>query len=389
MNKRINLLGLIIGLVATVGLTGCGDDDEVGQSLEVPTTYAFERNGTSSVSFSGQTDRLNMLAEVKELLKTGDAGNAVDVTTLNNMYANENSPFVNADLNASTKQLESKTFAADVQFFKDLMNDLGTQSAAIAQSKAVATEGNPGLLDRDGNGKTILVDENGWEFTQIIEKGLMGAVFYNQIFNVYLTDARIGNDVDNETIEDGKNYTSKEHHWDEAFGYFGVPIDFPAGDPVLEGSEERFWANYTNDLNTAELLSNVNSTLMNAYLTGRAAIVADDFEMIVEQRDILYKWHEIVTAATAIHYINSTISDLNNNNDVANAFHHLSEAYAFLKAVQYSPFKKLTQAEINTILNSNFGTDGNFWSVTIPGLNEAKNTISSKYPELTPIKDIL
>lgn len=389
MNNKTNILGLIIALIATVGLMSCGDDEANGPSLDVPTTYTFERNGSSTVSYSGQTDRLNMLAEIKTLLLTGDAGNAVDATVLTNMYANEGSPFTTADLNASTKQLENKTFAADVQFFKDLMNDLGTQSAAIAQSKAVATEGNPGLLDRDGNGKTILVNEKGWEYTQIIEKGLMGAVFYNQIFNVYLTDARIGTDVDNETIVEGTNYTAKEHHWDEAFGYFGVPVDFPAGDPVLEASEDRFWANYTNDLNTPEKLPNVNSTLMNAYLTGRAAIVADDFDMINEQRDILYDWHEIVTAATAIHYINSTISDLNNNNDIANAFHHLSEAYAFLKAVQYSPFKRLTQSEINTILNSNFGTDANFWNVTISGLNEAKNTISSKYPELTPIKDIL
>lgn len=389
MNNKTNILGLIIALIATVGLMSCGDDEANGPSLDVPTTYTFERNGSSTVSYSGQTDRLNMLAEIKTLLLTGDAGNAVDATVLTNMYANEGSPFTTADLNASTKQLENKTFVADVQFFKDLMNDLGTQSAAIAQSKAVATEGNPGLLDRDGNGKTILVNEKGWEYTQIIEKGLMGAVFYNQIFNVYLTDARIGTDVDNETIVEGTNYTAKEHHWDEAFGYFGVPVDFPAGDPVLEASEDRFWANYTNDLNTPEKLPNVNSTLMNAYLTGRAAIVADDFDMINEQRDILYDWHEIVTAATAIHYINSTISDLNNNNDIANAFHHLSEAYAFLKAVQYSPFKRLTQSEINTILNSNFGTDANFWNVTISGLNEAKNTISSKYPELTPIKDIL
>lgn len=389
MNRRINILGLLIGLVTTVGLTGCGDDDEVGQSLEIPTTYVFERNGTSTVSFSGQTDRLNMLSEIKILLKTGDAGNAVDATVIANMYANEENPFSDGGLNSSTKNLESKSFASDVQFFKDLMNDLGTQSSTIAQTSATATPGKAGLLDRSGSGNTILVNDKGWEYTQIIEKGLMGSVFYNQIFNVYLTDARIGDDVDNETIVESQNYTAKEHHWDEAFGYFGVPVDFPSGDPVLEDSENRFWATYTNNLNTPELLPDVNSTLMNAYLTGRAAIIADDFEMIAEQRDILYKWHEIVTAATAIHYINSTISDLNNNNDVANAFHHLSEAYAFVKAIQYSPFKKLTQAEINTILNSNFGADADFWSVTIAGLNEAKNTISSKYSELAPVKDIL
>ena len=32
----------------------------------------------------------------------------------------------------------------------------------------------------------------------------MGAVFYHQIYNTYLTDDRIGEGVDNETIVDGK-----------------------------------------------------------------------------------------------------------------------------------------------------------------------------------------
>ncbi|MGB3463800.1 MAG: DUF4856 domain-containing protein, partial [Cyclobacteriaceae bacterium] len=205
----------------------------------------------------------------------------------------------------------------------------------------------------------------------------------------YLTDARVGETVNNEDLVEGKNYTAKEHHWDEAFGYFGVPVDFPAGDPVLEDDENRFWANYTNNLNSADQLPEINKTLMDAYLTGRAAIVANNTEILDEQREIIYEYHEIVTAATAIHYINSTISDLNNNNDIANAFHHLSEAYTFVKAIQYSPFKKLTQEEINTILNSNFGEEADFWTVTISGLNEAKSTISEKYAELAPLKDIL
>ncbi len=390
---RLQLLkkSVFVGLTAISAgfLTSCGDDDtDVNPLLEVPSTYEFERNGESTVSFSGQTTRLDMLAEIKSVVSNGDDGSAVNADLLLNMFANENSPFESSDLNASTKELENKTFIADVDFFKDLFSELGETSARVSTENTVASQGVAGLLDRDGNGKTILVNEKGWEYTQFIEKGLMGAVFYNQIYNVYMTDDRVGDNVSNDEVEEGKNYTAMEHHWDEAFGYFGVPIDFPAGDPVLESDEDRFWAKYTIDLDKESLLPGINTTLMNAYLTGRTAIVNKQYDIKNEQREIIYKWHEIVAAATAIHYLNSAIDDFNNN-DIPNAFHHLSEAYMFVKALQYSPFKSISQSEINTILESNLGTDGDFWTASIEGLTAAKNTVASKYSELEAIKDIL
>jgi hypothetical protein len=380
-----------IGLTAvSLGfLTSCGDDDgDTDPLMEVPSTYEFERDGESSVSFSGQTTRLDMLAEMKALVLNADGGASVSESALLNMFANENSPFEDSELNSATKDLESKTFISDVDFYKDLFAELGTVSARIESEGTTASQGVAGLLDRDGNGKTILVNEKGWEYTQFIEKGLMGAVFYNQIYNVYMTDDRVGDAVSNDVVEEGTNYTSMEHHWDEAFGYFGVPIDFPAGDPVLESDEDRFWAKYTIDLDDEALLPGINSTLMNAYITGRTAIVNKQYDIKDQQRELIYKWHEIVAAATAIHYLNSTIDDFNNN-DIPNAFHHLSEAYMFTKALQYSPNKVITQSEINTILNTNMGTDADFWTATIEGLTTAKNTIASKYTELEAIKDIL
>ena len=36
------------------------------------------------------------------------------------------------------------------------------------------------------------------------------------------------------TVEEGKG-TDMQHHWDEAFGYFGVPTDFPTNTEGLVG----------------------------------------------------------------------------------------------------------------------------------------------------------
>lgn len=375
MLKKI-LSGAFLGLA--VSLISCNDDEPA--LLPVPQTYEFTRDGQSTVSYQGQTDRLNMLSEIKTYIKKGDNGETVDAQILLDMYANENNQFTNPDLNASSKQLKNKTFIADVEHFESLFANAATVSAA----GTVASQGQGGLIQRS-NGSNILVNEKGWEFTQFVEKGLMGAVFYNQIFNSYLSDAKTGDDVENTALVAGKNYTPMEHHWDEAFGYLGVPVDFPQGDPVLEGDEKRFWANYTN---SRDALLGVNQPLMNAYMTGRTAIVNKTYDIKNEQKAIIYDLHELVAAATAVHYINKAIDNLAAE-EMGDFLHHVSEGYAFVKAISYSPDKKLTNNEINQILTSDFGTNGDFWTATISGLQNAKATIASKYPEINTVKDQL
>ncbi len=58
--------------------------------LEVPNTYSFvDQNGNSTVSFSGQAQRLDMLSEIVLYMKTANTqGVAVSATQLKNMYAN-------------------------------------------------------------------------------------------------------------------------------------------------------------------------------------------------------------------------------------------------------------------------------------------------------------
>lgn len=377
------LTAAIIFTALIFSISACNNED--GEpTLAVPSAYEFTRDGQSTVSFQGQTDRLNMLSEIKTYIKRGDAGEQVDASVLLDMYANENNPFNDDALNSSTKQLKDKTFTGKDQFYENLFASADAASTDVVANNTLAEPGVAGRVERS-NGNFILVNEKGWEYTQFIEKGLMGAVFYNQIFNSYLTDAKVGDAVENTALAEGKNYTPMEHHWDEAFGYWGVPVDFPNGDPVLEASEDRFWAAYTVD---RDVLLNVNQPLMTAYLTGRTAIINKDYAVKNEQRENIYYLHELVTAATAVHYINDAIEYLAQE-DRGNFLHSLSEAYAFVDAISYSPKKQLTAAEINTILNEDFGTEGDFWTTTVEGLQSAKATISAAYPEILNVADQL
>lgn len=362
------------------------DDMPQNEVINTPSTYVFERDGASTVNFQGQTDRLNMLSEVKSYLVTGDQGQALSLQKLLDMYSNTNSPFSSQELNqATTKQLENKTNAAQIDFFRGLMANAAEVSEDVAANNTAAAEGIAGRIERGTTGNFVNVNEKGWEFTQLIEKGLMGAVFYDQIFNSYLTDAKIGDAVDNENLVEGKNYTTMEHHWDEAFGYWGVPTDFPKGDPVLTPEYKRFWANYTNG---RDGLLNVNQPLMDAYILGRAAIVANNHTVKKEQVEVIIDLHELVSAATAIHYINDAMDYLSSG-DQGNLFHSLSEAYTFVSALQYSPRKKITQSDITVILTSDFGTDGDFWKISNESLQNAKDKLTTAYPELKDHADVL
>ena len=61
----------------------------INPTYTVPTTYSFDRNGSSSISFSGQTQRMNMLTEMVTYLKTANTpGTSIDATKLKDMYAN-------------------------------------------------------------------------------------------------------------------------------------------------------------------------------------------------------------------------------------------------------------------------------------------------------------
>lgn len=389
LSSTVGLFALCIAFFATgcdssgVNDSSGGDEEEV---LEAPDTYTFTRNGESSVSYSGQTDRLNMVEEMKSYLGQGDAGEEISEDVLLAMFTNEDGNGGGHFSFTSDRQLRNKTFEPDLD--ANLFENLFAEAAVASQNGAdgvTATDGTAGLLER-ASGKTILVDENGREFAQLIEKGLMGAIFYNQIYNVYLTDDRIGPGVENDELVEGENYTPMEHHWDEAFGYFAAPVDFASGWSEDEDGELRFWANYSNTVD--QQLEGTNDAVMDAYINGRTAIVNDDTDAKNDARDELYEKLELIAAGTTVHYINSTLSALDAG-EQGDAFHALSEAWAFANALKYSPRRTLSLSEIEEIKEENFGANGNFWNVTPASLNEAKATLVDAFPELAPVQDAL
>jgi hypothetical protein len=353
----------VAALAGATLLSSCDGEDPEVIKLEVPSTYAFTRENKSTVSYTGQTSRMDQLAEMKVWLLKGDKGEAVSAQSLKDMFVNKDGNGGGSFTKSYEKQLKEKTYSFDQAYFEGLMDQFAAASAEGAKGTQ-AEEGKAGLIKRS-SGSTVLVDANGKELTQLIEKGLMGATFYYQICEVYLTESKIGNAINNSTVVDGQHYTDMEHHWDEAFGYLGVPVDYPANITGI-----RYWGKYTND-RTARIGS--GTKLMEAFLKGRTAIVNKDYTLRDQQRDIIYEELEKVAAATAIHYINQSLATSNQGDRL----HAISEAYTFVKGLKYSSKRKLTLDQINTIADTNIGT--NFWQATETGLKAARTALANAY----------
>ena len=95
----------LIGIASMISLSSCSDDEDEKVIIDngglispvtTPVNYEFSRLGQSSVDYSGQTSRLDQLAELTVELKRADAGNSISSATLLNMFGNTNNPFSQA-----------------------------------------------------------------------------------------------------------------------------------------------------------------------------------------------------------------------------------------------------------------------------------------------------
>ncbi len=359
-------LGAMVALLAFSSCDKAKDD-----TYDIPTTYNFD-----NVDYSGQTQRLDMLSEISAYAKSTNVANAtaLDAVKLKDMYANTNAQFSDATLSASTKTIKDKMVSSTQSTFDTYIDALATASQSTA---ATAANGTAGIITNNDNSKSYLLNANGVELAQVLEKGIMGACFYYQGTAVYLGSGKI--DVDNEAIVDGQG-TSMEHHWDEAFGYFGVPTDFPTNTTDL-----RFWGKYTN---LHETVYPLNDKIMDAFLKGRAAISNDDMDARDEAIATIRKNWELVVAASAIHYINEAI----NSSDAAVDHHSLSEAFGFLMGLKYG-VGTLTVANVESLLTDTFGSNDplqvNLYNVTNAKLETAKTTLVGLLTDLSAEKDNL
>lgn len=377
-------------------LISCGDNEPDIQ-IDNPIVYDFNRNGQSTVSFSGQTTRILMATELINSMMDFDKSS----TELLEMFANQTisgsdvNPFQNADLNASTKSIKSKV-AASSDFFSsnttrsaeikaDFENWIISQANELQPNQNVLAE--RGTAGQIADGSSVrYINSKGLEYDQAVNKGLIGALMVDQIINNYLSTSvldagsnREENDLGT-TLAD-KAYTNMEHKWDEAYGYlFGGASN--TIDPLTVLGEGRFLNKYLARVEGDTDFAGIADDIWQAFKLGRAAIVAGDYTVRDEQAEIIRSKIADVIGVRAIYYLQNGKTNLTNGS-IGPAFHDLSEGFGFIYSLQFlrvpnSNEALFSSAEVDGYISQLTAGNG-FWDLSSETLDQISEDIADKF----------
>lgn len=407
-------------------ITSCGDDenpepdskagflasnlDALGEvdlgGFTVPTTYDLS-GAFAPGKHSGQTRRIAQLQEIIDSSRNEpiywDIANAMEVGGLPDVFSSpaaQNTATSSSDIRTKIDELNYDSGDESVaNAFIELANKMVTSSQA--NYTVTAANGVAGMITTGS--KKRHVDANGLEFIQILEKGLYGALCYDQMVDDYLRPTEAGSENEDGNNESAvQNYasngTDRQHRWDEAFGWFGAAPNYPNAANTSSG-DGVFIANYTFDRSdeTEEAYGiNLAQKAMDAFIMGRAALKAgqgfgpsqettNEAAFEAARKDVkLYV--EAGIAATAFHYLNSAIADVTDEDKL----HHLSEALAFIHSLSYNSEGRISSSQVHEVLKTlgwsssdaslNGVYDINLWNVTDAQMESAKELLNNSFP---------
>lgn len=391
--KKLALSIFTLGAV----LSSCSKDDDGGNTanqiiskttgiditgVNVPSSYEFTRNGATTVSYSGQTTRLNQVAAIGINI---NSQTSTLMSLENNFKIGEG--FLEASLNGTGKQIRDKVASSLGLFNKGNSNNADAIKAvfdgyitgyinevqqAVGDS-IIATRGNAGIADSIRN-----VNGDGLQYNQAFLKSLIGGLAIDQISNHYFNrldddnfDGTNGFRLENdEAVLDGSdNFTIMEHHWDEAYGYvYGVAA-----------SEDELLQKYINRVELDDDFKGTAQTIVDAFIIGRAAIVAKNYEVRDAAIAVIREELGKIIGIRSVYYLQQAKLKLAEREK---AFHDLAEGYGFIYSLQFVTLDGqtplFTQAEVAQFINTLEAADG-FWDITSTQLDEMSNTIAAKF----------
>ncbi len=389
--KKTILSTLIIFSLLFISCSDNSSNIPVNPAVIAQTTYKFERNGNTTVSYSGQTTRIKMAEELISALKDRMSTEA----QLDGMFAHVegNSDFTDKELNTSSKNIRSKTAASGDYFFTNTTeaNIIKERFDAWIQEQVdevfpnweeFAEEGRAGQIQEADSESIYYINAKGLELNQAINKGLVGALMVDQMLNNYLGINVLDegtNIADNDAnrVVAGKNYTAMEHKWDEAFGYlYGADN---AENPQYNA--DRFLNKYVFKVEIDTDFEGIAKEIYDAFKLGRSAIVAKNYTIRDEQTKIIRDAVSKVIAVSAVYYLQQGKAKL--SVDKAAAFHDLSESFGFIQSLRFtrntsSDTSYFTAEEIKEFIDSLMEGNG-FWDATVNKLDEISDKIADKF----------
>ena len=414
---------LLVFCALSVAFVSCDDDDnepdgpDAGflasqidalgtvdlDGFTVPTTY--DVNGAFAPgAYNGQVRRLAQLQEIVD-----SSTNEPIFWDLREAMKNENKDQFASMAAQGNSDLRSKI---DELNFDAGNTEIADRFAEMADSLMMSSQANYTVTASNGVAGMITtgtkkrhVSAKGLEYIQLLEKGLYGAIFYDQMVDDYLRPNQAGKDNEkgNNQSAAGADYdalgTDRQHRFDEVFGYLGANPDTYPNVTNTSNGDGSFIANYTFDFSdeTEEAFGiNIAQKLMDAFIFGRSVLKAGEGfgpadestneEAYEAARADIKLYTELGLAAAAYHYLNDAIADITDEDKI----HHLSEALAFIYALSFNSEGRLTATEAHDVLkllgwsSSDASLSGvfdvNLWEVTDAQMQSAKDKLDESYP---------
>ncbi len=260
--------------VFIIVLAACSESNSDSQSLglSAPGAYEFKNAAdNSTVSYSGQTARHVLIAELNDYISSGlqsdldgsEFANGDEVVDRLNLFyslteeqydlevadsllidfTDDPQQQTLRDVSSSHKDLNGKIAGNDrVGQHKDWNNgdfagigNLGSTTPEDLVQTWFSELGDnaqdfiDGNIRTDVNGETITkiyITEDGRDLKQLIQKFLLGAVAFSQGADDYLDNDTTNKGLLTTNIASSNEYTTLEHQWDEGFGYFGAARNY-------------------------------------------------------------------------------------------------------------------------------------------------------------------
>ncbi len=245
------------------------------------TEKSYAGNKTNSVAYPGQVARNIMIDSLKILAGQADGGaNAARLEAEMMLYFNRDGE----DL-----AIVSHKGSDDFPITQTMVNEISSGANLIGKTYGGLVPGYPGnmtgaevvehLIKHAAASDGGVDDELGYDYGQLLQKFLIGAVSFNQIVDNYLDEKMTADTKPNNLpYSEGAAYTGKEHSWDEGFGYFGAPahaLTLSAGDAYNISKKTALDAGDYNGDGRIDLISEM--TFGNAYYAADADKSGTDY----------------------------------------------------------------------------------------------------------------
>lgn len=380
----------ILLLFAFLGLLSCDEDDEkpglrakIDYSTLTPETpYAspfVDNNGVTTVDLTGGNIRHKMFYSINNYMSSSTSANQqIDAAKLKDMFSNTGNPFY--DITTETISIDggqlnesginvsdvfaSSLPAAEAEAERDRLeshfDQIEVASNSIGQA---ASAGQAGKLENR------LVDADGIELAQVIQKGMIGGLELDYIGNVLMDE---GLTADNSTVVGDNNYTQLEHNWDEAYGLLTLNPLYLEGSTDLEKGTTEFGAgSYIWEYNKASY-----AKIHPAFLKGRAAIVNNDRAELQKQATFIRTEFEKTIAAAALGYLDKWKTGT--QTDAARA-HAIAEGLGFIYSLRYATIHGGDASFSDSVLEGLIGSENGYWDLTAEKIFAASEAIKTKF----------